>query len=345
MEIPSSKKYLQTFSATRRRNRSVGRPLSDPDSSTHAGFPARPAWPGVELRHLVAFQAVVSAGSFIGAANRLGYTQSGVSAQIRVLEQLIGVRLIDRSRGARGIALTKEGAIFLRYAREIARSFEAAAAHLGAGPTPASGALRVGSFRSATLGIAAPALSRLADDEPELQVALVENEDLDVLLDLLEEGNLDLAFAVAPVRKGFESIVLRQERHVAVVASESELAKLDAIRLDDLAGRRVITDNTGYGAMLARSAFDAGAVHARPVSDQSLAIALALAGGGIALLPELAVLPTVGATTVPLDADLPARAIALAWTGGGERSVGAELFARVAKAVAVRIDVVPPLID
>ena len=323
----------------------MGSPLSGLDSSTHTGFPARPAWPGVELRHLVAFQAVVSAGSFIGAANRLGYTQSGVSAQIRVLEQLIGVRLIDRSRGARGIALTKDGAIFLRYAREIARSFEAAAAHLGAGPVPATGALRVGSFRSATLGIAAPALSRLADDEPELQVALVENDDLDVLGDMLEEGDLDLAFAIAPVRKGFESIVLRQERHVAVVASENELAQHDVLRLEDLAGRRVITDNTSYGAMLARAAFDAGAAHARPVADQSLALALALAGGGIALLPELAVLPTVGATTVPLDVDMPARAIALAWVSGSERSAASALFARIAKSVAVRIDVVPPLID
>jgi DNA-binding transcriptional LysR family regulator len=323
----------------------MGHPLSDPDSSTQTGFPARPAWPGVELRHLVAFQAVVSAGSFIGAANRLGYTQSGVSAQIRVLEQLIGCRLIDRSRGARGIALTKEGAIFLRYAREIGRSFEAAAAHLGAGPAPSTGALRVGSFRSATLGIAAPALSRLADDEPDLQVALVENDDLDVLLDLLEEGGLDLAFAIAPVRKGIESIVLRQERHIAVVASESELASVGSLRLDDLAGLRVITDNTSYGAMLARAAFDAGASHARPVADHTLAIALALAGGGIALLPELAVLPTVGATTVPLDADLPARAIVLAWMSGGERAEEVLSFARVAKAVSTRIDVVPPLID
>jgi DNA-binding transcriptional LysR family regulator len=323
----------------------VGYPLSDLDSSTHTGFPARPAWPGVELRHLVAFQAVVSAGSFIGAANRLGYTQSGVSAQIRVLEQLIGVRLIDRSRGARGIALTTEGAIFLRYAREIARSFEAAAAHLGSGPAPATGALRVGSFRSATLGIAAPALSRLADDEPDLQVSLVENEDLDALLDLLEEGGLDLAFATAPVRKGFDSIVLRQERHVAVVAGDSELATRDALRLEDLAGRRVITDNTAYGTLLARTAFDAGATHARPVSDHSLAIALALAGGGIALVPELAVLPTVGATTVPLDADLPARAIVLAWASGAQRSAAAASFVRVAKSVSVRIDVVPPLID
>jgi DNA-binding transcriptional LysR family regulator len=288
----------------------------------------------------------VSAGSFIGAANKLGYTQSGVSAQIRVLERLIGVRLIDRSRGARGIALTKEGVIFLRYAREIAAKFEAAAAHLGAGPTASTGALRVGSFRSATLGLVAPALSRVAELDPDLQVALVENEDQEILLDLLDEGGLDLSFAIAPVRKGFDSVVLRQERHIVVVASGNELAQRDVVRLGDLDGRRVVTDDTRYGAMLARAARDAGAAHATPVADHTLAIAMALAGDVVALLPELAVLRTVGASIVPLADDLPARAIALVWPTGRERSIAARAFAQAAQAAAARrIDLVPPLVD
>src|SRR3954468_2567953 len=120
-------------------------------------FPARTAWPGVELRHLVALQAVLAAGSFNGAAARLGYTQSAVSAQIRSLERLTGVRGIDRSRGARSIAATREGAILLRYATEIVGTFEAAASHL-VRDVPAADELRVGTFRSASLALAAPAL-------------------------------------------------------------------------------------------------------------------------------------------------------------------------------------------
>jgi DNA-binding transcriptional LysR family regulator len=287
----------------------------------------------VELRHLVAFQAVVAAGSFIAAARHLGYTQSGVSAQIRALERLVGARLIDRSRGARGIALTEEGLIFMRYAREIAAKFEAAADHLGTGQSLARRVLRVGAFRSASLGIAAPALVSLADADPELQVDLVENEDQDVLLELLEEGEVELAFVTAPVRKGFDSIVLLQERVVAVVAATSELAHRKPLRLADLAGWPVIVDDTGHGSMLARAAVDAGALRATAVADHTVAIALALAGFGAALLPELSVLPAVGAAVLPLVADLPGRAIALARLSGRERSEEAQLFSAAATSI------------
>lgn len=301
-----------------------------------AAYPARPAWPGVELRHLVAFQAVVAAGSFIAAARHLGYTQSGISAQIRALERLVGARLIDRSRGARGIALTEEGLIFMRYAREIAAKFEAAADHLGTGQSLARRVLRIGAFRSASLGIVAPALASLADADPELHVDLVENEDQDVLLELLEEGEVELAFVTAPVRKGFDSIVLLQERVVAVVAATSELADREALRLSDLAGWPVIVDDTGHGSMLAHAAVDGGALRATAVADHTVAIALALAGFGVALLPELSVLPAVGAAVLPLVADLPGRAIALARVAGRERSDEAALFSAAVTAVTFR---------
>src|SRR3954470_7105640 len=116
---------------------------SSPAATPDVPFPARASWPGVELRHLIALQAVVAAGSFNGAAARLGYTQSAVSAQIRALERLIGVRVLDRSRGARSIGLTKEGVILLRYATEIVSRFEAAAAHLLGGMAAPTGELRV----------------------------------------------------------------------------------------------------------------------------------------------------------------------------------------------------------
>ena len=298
-----------------------------------AAYPARPAWPGVELRHLVAFQAVVAAGSFIAAARHLGYTQSGISAQIRALERLVGVRLIDRSRGARGIALTEEGLIFMRYAREIAAKFEAAADHLGTGQGLGRRVLRVGAFRSASLGVAAPALASLADADPELQVDLIENEDQDVLLELLEESEVELAFVTAPVRKGFDSIVLLQEHVVAVVAATSELAERGPLHLADLAGWPVIVDDTRHGSMLGHAAVDAGALRATAVADHTLAIALALAGFGVALLPELSVLPAVGATVLPLVADLPGRAIALARLTGRETSDEARLFSSAVTAV------------
>jgi DNA-binding transcriptional LysR family regulator len=293
-------------------------------SSAPVPFPGRTAWPGVELRHLIALQAVVAAGSFNGAAARLGYTQSAVSAQIRALERLIGVRVLDRSRGARSISLTREGQILLRYATEIVAKFEAAAAHLLGGEAAATGELRVGSLRSTSLAFAAPALARLPQD---VRVSLVELPDEDGLLDLLADGELDLAFAVAPVRPGLGTTMLRHEGYVAVMQS-CDRGELDLVELAD---ERVIVDGTSHGAMLAQAA---GAADTRVVDDPTLAVALAAAGAGVALLPELAFVPCDGAVALPLHGDLPQRTLVLAWQDERPRTVAALQFIRAVTAVA-----------
>src|SRR5437588_707109 len=56
---------------------------------------------------LVVFQEVARRGSFTGAAESLGYTQSAVSRQISTLEGEVGAVLFDRL--PRGVRLTEEG--------------------------------------------------------------------------------------------------------------------------------------------------------------------------------------------------------------------------------------------
>ena len=93
-----------------------------------------PALHGVELRHLVALEAVAAERSFSAAAARLGYTQSAVSGQILALERLVGARLLERIRGSRPVEVTAEGEILLAHARAIIARLEAARAELAARP-------------------------------------------------------------------------------------------------------------------------------------------------------------------------------------------------------------------
>ena len=87
-------------------------------------------WAGVELRHLVALDAVAREGSFRRAAERLGYVQSAISHQIAALESLVGQRLIDRSRGTRPLMLTPAGEVLLSHATAVIGEMRAAQADL-----------------------------------------------------------------------------------------------------------------------------------------------------------------------------------------------------------------------
>src|SRR2546429_9951987 len=87
---------------------------------------------GVELRHLLALQAIAEHGSFGRAARALGYTQSAISQQAATLERAVGEKLIERPGGPRPASLTEAGQLLLRHAEAIVALMKAAQAALGA---------------------------------------------------------------------------------------------------------------------------------------------------------------------------------------------------------------------
>jgi DNA-binding transcriptional LysR family regulator len=89
-------------------------------------------WPGVELRHLAALEAVAREGSFRGAGVRLGYAQPAISQQIAALEAAVGTRLVERRRGRGVVALTEAGELLLAHACEIGVRLRAARAEIAA---------------------------------------------------------------------------------------------------------------------------------------------------------------------------------------------------------------------
>jgi DNA-binding transcriptional LysR family regulator len=72
---------------------------------------------GVELRHLRYLVAIVDAGTFTQAAERMFVTQPTLSQQIRRLEEMVGTPLLDRRRD--GVRLTDAGSILLEESRTV----------------------------------------------------------------------------------------------------------------------------------------------------------------------------------------------------------------------------------
>lgn len=73
--------------------------------------------PGINYHHLLYFWAVVREGTVTAAAARLRLATPTVSAQVRLLEDQLGEKLLRRA--GRGLELTEAGRVTYRYADEI----------------------------------------------------------------------------------------------------------------------------------------------------------------------------------------------------------------------------------
>lgn len=87
------------------------------------------------------FVRVVERGSFAAAAQDVGLSASAVSKLISRLESRLGVRLINRT--TRRLALTAEGATYLKRSQDILAAIEMVEFELASARTSARGHLRV----------------------------------------------------------------------------------------------------------------------------------------------------------------------------------------------------------
>src|SRR6478609_8984374 len=94
----------------------------------------------MDPRFLRTFVTVARLGSFSAAARTLGYTQSGVSQHIAVLEADVGVPLLTR----RPVGVTEAGARLLEHAEPILLRLDAARADVARVASGPPSRLRIG---------------------------------------------------------------------------------------------------------------------------------------------------------------------------------------------------------
>lgn len=190
----------------------------------------------IDLNTLTTFDAVVGAGSFTGAAERLGVAKAKVSVQIARLERQLGVALFTRT--TRQVSLTDAGRALHEQCQPLLHALSDALAQAGSEQGELSGMLRVSATALHATHSIGPALVAFARLHPGLHVDLRTG---DKVADMVAEG-IDLSFRMGWLRDSSQRAIKLADFSQHVVASPEYLARCGAPRTpQDMARHAWIT--------------------------------------------------------------------------------------------------------
>ena len=184
---------------------------------------------GMDIKGIYTVLAIVNHGNFVDAARNLQLSQSGVSLQIRSLEEELGILLFDRSR--RPPVLTESGRAFVERAREVVQVWETLSERLRRDVT--SGVLRIGAVHTTLSGFLPEALHRLRQRHPDLNIRLVTGLTHE-LEEQLQRDSLDAVIGSEPEHLA-SGLVFRLicEDPLVVIAHKSAQGKTDRDLLEN----------------------------------------------------------------------------------------------------------------
>lgn len=177
-----------------------------------------------QLQYLV---AICEEGSFTAAAKRVNATQSGLSMQIKDLEERLGVRLFERSIA--GVTPTLAGQTLYRRATRILREVSAINNDVDGLRGIITGKVHAGFMPTFTYGILGPVLGQFARKYPLVDVKITEAYSA-VLSEEVAKGNID--FAVVPSGHdipGLRSADLASDVEVFVTSNRTDRSHLEPV--------------------------------------------------------------------------------------------------------------------
>jgi len=269
-----------------------------------------------DLRYLV---ALADERHFGKAAERCYVSQPTLSAQIRKLEEYLGVPLVERQ--PRRVALTEPGAKIVERARRLLQEADAIVELAKTDRDPLAGALKLALIPTVGPYLLPHVVGRIKRDVPRVKLLLYEYQ-TQPLIDKLRAGEIDVGVVALPAElDGLESQPLFDEPFMLAVPAHHPLADKDRVRVDDLKGETLLLLEDGH--CLRDQALEVcGRVRVsaeqdyRATSLETLRQMVA-AGHGVTLLPQLAAETPVGTARGlrirPFVKPAPGRTIGAVW--------------------------------
>jgi DNA-binding transcriptional LysR family regulator len=264
----------------------------------------------MEFRHLQYFVAVAEELNFRRAARRLHVSPPSVSVQVKMLEELLNVRLCDRN--TTGVRLTAAGEVLLREARGLLQQTEKLKLATQEAALGEREVLRIGSPGQFAYSFMYKAVDIYRKRFPNVGVSLTE---FDVELEqpgALENGTIQLGFVydaqLSLIKDAGHLLVIDTPMRV-VVGSAHPLAALREISLAQLAGYPLLSvkryDSHIKNMLLLLQEKRLAPKAVQKVDGYTAYLSMLAAGQGVSMLPEMRILSgTEGIVTRPLKDDV-----------------------------------------
>ncbi len=143
----------------------------------------------LRLNHLQTLVSLAETGSVSEAARVTFTTQPALSKWLKELEENVGTPLFERH--ARGLTPTPQGFMLLRHAQRVLSEMDRAQENLAAMLEGSTYRISIGTSPASAPNLVPAAIMQFLRLHPAAQVQLQENT-MDVLLERLEQGQLDL---------------------------------------------------------------------------------------------------------------------------------------------------------
>lgn len=255
----------------------------------------------IKLSNLRSFVAIYEEGSISGAARRLNATQSGISVQLRDLENNLGVALFDRQHS--GVLPTQLAERIYRRAIKVLNEVNQLGDDIQGAKDVVTGEVRAGIMPTMARAIFGPVVVEFSRKHPLVDVRVTEGYS-GFLTDMVRAGELD--FAVVPdgdLPVGVQSTLL--DTDLEILASYRPLAKAgEAIDLSKINPLRLVLPGprNARRAKIDRALRNAasGKVSVMELDSMMATLDIIQRGDFCSILPGCLCLPDIGSSDVHL---------------------------------------------
>lgn len=245
----------------------------------------------MNLRDWEYFVAVAEYKHFGKAAEACHVSQPTLSAQLKKLEEYLGVNLVERDN--RRVWLTPVGLEMAVRARRLLHEAEGLKQLARSQFNPLAGDIRLGAFPTLAPYYFPQVLPKVKKKLPDLRVFLIE-EKTQNLLQQLSQGEIDAALLALPINKDqFDVIPVCKEEFLLAVPSAHPLARRKEIELDELQGQNLMLLDEGHclreQALSVCQLAGAGENTTFRASSLETLRQMVVSGLGVTLIPAMAV--------------------------------------------------------